>query len=452
MTGVPVFVTTIIGAQVSAYNAASGTFAPNGAINYSGTLIGIGQTAQGVVELAGSTSRLLGPTGMALGLVGAIDNYQNIQNASNAGDPIQESDIAGVVGNIAATIGSAAIVVGASGPIIVGLAVVGVGAGVYQIVASAKGWQINSQNKQLEGVELSDSVRVSIQDSIADQIADVSRPVIAGLGPICRPEMSNAINTAFHAARAWSAPVDPLMLDLDGDGLELKSASGSILFDHDADGIRTGTGWIGSDDGILVRDLNGNGAIDSGRELFGVDTLKSNGQKAVNGFDALRDLDSNADGNFTAADAAWRSVKVWRDLDQDGVSDAGELFTLEQLGISRIGVVGAATGGQAGTTINGNFVAQSATFTKDGQTKTVGAVDLENNTFYREFTDTIELTAQAKALPRMQGSGRARDLSEASSLSPALAAVVGAFAAGTTRGTQRANLGYVPCGSGHSSH
>ena len=61
----------------------------------------------------------------------------------------------------------------------------------------------------------------------------------------------------------------------------------SVLFDHNADTIRTGTGWIGSDDGILVRDLNANGTIDTGGELFGIDTLKSDGSHAVNGFDAL---------------------------------------------------------------------------------------------------------------------------------------------------------------------
>lgn len=42
-----------------------------------------------------------------------------------------------------------------------------------------------------------------------------------------------------------------------------------IYFDHNADGIRTGTGWINSDDGFLVFDRKGNGTIDSGRELFG---------------------------------------------------------------------------------------------------------------------------------------------------------------------------------------
>ena len=195
-----------------------------------------------------------------------------------------------------------------------------------------------------------------------------------------------AANAKFSDARAWRQPVDPLMLDLDGDGLELKRADGSILFDHNADTIRTGTGWIGSDDGLLVRDLNANGTIDSGRELFGIDTFKRDGKNAVNGFDALADLDSNADGQLNAADLAWNSLQVWRDLDQDGVSDAGELLGLEALRINRIGVAGSTTnasgGTQAGTTVNGNLIAQSASFTRevDGVqvNRTVGAIDLLN--------------------------------------------------------------------------
>lgn len=158
--------------------------------------------------------------------------------------------------------------------------------------------------------------------------------------PVGGSEPGEQVPICYRNAKGWRQPIDPLMLDLDGDGLELRRADGQVLFDHNGDTIKTGTGWISGDDGILVRDINGDGQITSGMELFGQDTVKLNGQKAANGFDALADLDSNHDGNFTSADLAWSSVKVWRDLDQDGVSDAGELFTLDQLGISRIGVLG----------------------------------------------------------------------------------------------------------------
>ncbi|MFM9928403.1 hypothetical protein VLK31_35920, partial [Variovorax sp. H27-G14] len=260
---------------------------------------------------------------------------------------------------------------------------------------------------------------------------------------VVKPTIADATNMCYRDAKNSRQAVDPLMLDLDGDGLELKAASGAILFDHNADGIKTGTGWINSDDGILVRDLNGDGAITSGRELFGIDTVKRNGAKAINAFDALADIDSNSDGNFTKADAAWNQVKVWRDLDQDGVSDTGELFTLDALGISRIGTVGSSTnttgGSQAGTTVNGNFVAHSASFTRNGQTTlTAGAIDLQVSNFHREFTDRVALTAIAKALPTMQGSGRVRDLAQAVSLNTGLATALTAFSSATTRDTQMA--------------
>ncbi|RZA14156.1 MAG: calcium-binding protein, partial [Proteobacteria bacterium] len=116
---------------------------------------------------------------------------------------------------------------------------------------------------------------------------------------------------------------------------------------------------------------------------------------------------------------------------------------------SRIGVVGSATnttgGTQAGTTVNANLIAQSASFTQtvDGAAatdRTVGTVDLENNPFYREFTTHVPVTAQAAALPNMQGSGRAHDLDESASASPLLATRLSVYNATTTRDAQRAQL------------
>lgn len=64
---------------------------------------------------------------------------------------------------------------------------------------------------------------------------------------------------------------DPIVLDLDGDGIETISTNcfNGILFYHDNDGIKTATGWVKLDDGILVIDRSGNGIVDDGSELFG---------------------------------------------------------------------------------------------------------------------------------------------------------------------------------------
>ena len=76
---------------------------------------------------------------------------------------------------------------------------------------------------------------------------------------------------------------DPLSLDLDGDGIETTAIEGlnSTLFDHNKDGIRTATGWVSADDGLLVLDRNGDGVINHGGELFGDNTLLKDGSLAA---------------------------------------------------------------------------------------------------------------------------------------------------------------------------
>jgi len=94
------------------------------------------------------------------------------------------------------------------------------------------------------------------------------------------------INDLWNLAKNWIARYDPLVLDLDGDGIETVgvNATTHILFDHNNDGLKTGTGWVNGDDGLLVLDRNGIGVIDNGSELFGDGTMV----KATDGFSALR--------------------------------------------------------------------------------------------------------------------------------------------------------------------
>ena len=128
----------------------------------------------------------------------------------------------------------------------------------------------------------------------------------------------------------------PLVLDIDGDGVETIGTNNGIYFDHDNNGFAENTGWAGADDGLLVRDTNNNGSIDNGTELFGNNTILSSGQNAQNGFDALADLDSNKDGVFNSSDTAWNEVKVWKDSNSDATVNEGELITLENANINAI--------------------------------------------------------------------------------------------------------------------
>jgi hypothetical protein len=124
-------------------------------------------------------------------------------------------------------------------------------------------------------------------------------------------KQSADINDNYRRGLAPPAPRDPLAIDLAGNGIETVGITTTpILFDHNADGIRTGTGWIKATDAWLVLDRDGNGTIDSGRELFGVDTVLSgrpgiDAVYAATGFQALAGLNQNGDGLFNAADAAF---------------------------------------------------------------------------------------------------------------------------------------------------
>lgn len=122
----------------------------------------------------------------------------------------------------------------------------------------------------------------------------------------------------------------PLILDLNGNGVETLSLERTaIYFDLDVNGFAEKTGWVGPNDGLLVLDLNQNGRIDSGAELFGNYTPLANGKRAKHGFEALARYDVNRDGRIDSKDPIWTRLRVWRDQNSNAITDSGELLRLE---------------------------------------------------------------------------------------------------------------------------
>ncbi len=160
---------------------------------------------------------------------------------------------------------------------------------------------------------------------------------------------------------------DPIILDLDRNGFDL---NGTAHFDLLADGAPRHLGWPGPGDGMLVVDLDGSGVIENGREVFSPDF--GNGGH-VDSLAALRTYDSDGDGKITSSDAGFGDLKVWQDLNGNGVSEAGELSSLTDLGI--IGIdLGAS---EVDFTEDGQHVFAQGTFTMtDGTTRDYLGVDL----------------------------------------------------------------------------
>jgi len=129
--------------------------------------------------------------------------------------------------------------------------------------------------------------------------------------------------------------IPPLILDLDGDGVELVNPTNStVLFDIDTNGSEEAMlAWAGADDGILAYDHNNDGIIDRGDEIVLAD-YHPDAKTDLQGL-ALA-FDSNQDGVFDAADEAWGQFGIWQDANQDGHCETGEWLTLEEAEILSI--------------------------------------------------------------------------------------------------------------------
>lgn len=153
---------------------------------------------------------------------------------------------------------------------------------------------------------------------------------------------------------------DPVVLDLDDDGAEMRPTSDGVKFDIEGSGRPVQIAWTGADDALLFYDANLNGLLDDGRELVG---------NRIPGLDGMADLsamDADGDGQVTSADPAWQFLRLFRDANGDGRSGAGEVGTLDQLGIAALSALWDRAQSEEG---EGLLRAGSSTFTRADGTR-----------------------------------------------------------------------------------
>ncbi|MBI1388219.1 MAG: hypothetical protein GC154_07200 [bacterium] len=123
---------------------------------------------------------------------------------------------------------------------------------------------------------------------------------------------------------------DPIVIDLDGDGVELTTAKSGAMFDINGDGTRERTAFATGGDAFLALDRNRDGLINNGLELFG------DQHGARDGFEELRKFDGDRNGVIDERDAIYGDLLLYSDRNLDGVSQTSELQSLRAAGIAAI--------------------------------------------------------------------------------------------------------------------
>jgi hypothetical protein len=136
--------------------------------------------------------------------------------------------------------------------------------------------------------------------------------------------------------------MEGLVISLDSGGTSLlTNARDGVLFDGDGDGRPEKVSWParGANVGMLALDLNGNGTIDNGAELFAVPASGAiRGRPPLpteNAFARLAAYDlaaegGDGDGAITPADGVYARLRVWVDRNHDPPTPARQIGRLRE--------------------------------------------------------------------------------------------------------------------------
>jgi len=297
--------------------------------------------------------------------------------------------IAGSIGS-ALVVGGVAAFTAVSAPVTLALAIVG------GIVGSIVG---------------GDTVYELIKEGVNKVLSDIKSSLHSIVGEFLDQFDLNDVMGLYEQAEHVTSP---LILDLNKDGVVgTRALSENIYFDHDGSGFKEKTGWVSSQDGLLVLDKNNNADIEIGNELFGNQTSLNNGQLAKNGFKALAEYDLNNDEVIDAKDEIYQQLQVWQDINQNAHVDQGELTGLQTIGIQQIDLAYTLA---KQVDVNGNHHKQQGQFIwADG---TVGKIDdvwFQVDTLHSQINQAqiVEIDPSIAVLPDIHQFGNVDSLHQA---------------------------------------
>ncbi|HDR0999548.1 TPA: hypothetical protein QB366_000066 [Pasteurella multocida] len=164
----------------------------------------------------------------------------------------------------------------------------------------------------------------------------------------------------------------------------------------------------------------------------------SDSTRAQHGFSALKDLDSNDDGVIDKQDTKFSELKLWRDLNQNGISEENELFNLSDFAIKSLHT---AYEDRYDEMAGDNVLSQLGKYEKeDGSFGVMADINFSFNPFYSDFAEKLKLTEEQEKIINLRGIGRVRDLREAATLSAELNDLLQQYTIAKTREEQLALL------------
>jgi hypothetical protein len=149
----------------------------------------------------------------------------------------------------------------------------------------------------------------------------------------------------------------------------------------DGDGYKERTAWAGPSDGLLVIDLAANGAagadgqINQAKEIAFAQWTSDPNDTDLQALRAV--FDTNHDGRLTAADARFGEFRVWKDANQNGTVESGELQTLAQAGITQVNLT---SDGNAYLLPDGSEINGTGSFVQNGVTRSLADAGLAYDT------------------------------------------------------------------------
>lgn len=214
--------------------------------------------------------------------------------------------------------------------------------GVWYLEA-VSGWELcNGQGRTTE-IQAGGEIEMVCSDSI--RLTPPPPPPIIGSINECPPDYgsgSGFLVTPENPGYGLGCIPSPVLIDILGNGFALTDAENGVMFDFNGDRVPHQISWTAanSDDAWLVLDRNNNGLIDSALEMFGNYTAQPDSSEK-NGFLALAEYDKtsnggNEDGSIDNQDAIFNDLRLWQDINHNGVSETSELSTLSSKNIAEL--------------------------------------------------------------------------------------------------------------------